>query len=265
MHEAPVAISGWTGAGFTSIDPSTGAGAYTIEGGSSGGYKEHLTSEPGMRLLNFYGIGAPPTSYEAPLLIPLYSMVVLATYSAVNTVAEVIECYKDQIAETFLFILLVLAVAIVLGALTSGGGLGPAVAAVAALLATTTARAGKANQPDCVPPKMRLQLQASPRTSGTQTYNTQGWPLKGKVGIGVTTRQVRDEMLVMYDNRPSWFPGGVNLRELIVLMSECIKMYPPFGTSGSAREQICSPQQVLYNGLYYRLDLENTHGVNLKE
>jgi len=34
VHEAPVTISGWTGAGFTSIDPSTGAGA--LRGGVVG-------------------------------------------------------------------------------------------------------------------------------------------------------------------------------------------------------------------------------------
>ena len=38
IHERPITESGWTGAGYTAIDPSTGAGAYTIEGGSSGGW-----------------------------------------------------------------------------------------------------------------------------------------------------------------------------------------------------------------------------------
>ena len=37
IHESPIAESGWAGAGYTAIDPSTGAGAYTIEGGSNGG------------------------------------------------------------------------------------------------------------------------------------------------------------------------------------------------------------------------------------
>ena len=37
IHESPITQSGWTGAGFTTIDPATGAGAYTIEGGSNGG------------------------------------------------------------------------------------------------------------------------------------------------------------------------------------------------------------------------------------
>ena len=38
IHESPITQSGWSGAGFTSIDPNTGAGAYTIEGGATGGW-----------------------------------------------------------------------------------------------------------------------------------------------------------------------------------------------------------------------------------
>ena len=37
IHQTPIMVSGWKGAGFFSIDPQTGAGAYTIEGGSNGG------------------------------------------------------------------------------------------------------------------------------------------------------------------------------------------------------------------------------------
>ena len=38
IHESPIAESGWAGAGYIAIDPSTGAGAYTIEGGSNGAW-----------------------------------------------------------------------------------------------------------------------------------------------------------------------------------------------------------------------------------
>jgi Transglutaminase-like superfamily len=38
IHEKPVTIGGWSGAGYTTIDPNTGAGAYIIEGGSNGGF-----------------------------------------------------------------------------------------------------------------------------------------------------------------------------------------------------------------------------------
>ncbi len=37
IHQTPIVENGWKGAGIISIDPQTGAGAYTIEGGSNGG------------------------------------------------------------------------------------------------------------------------------------------------------------------------------------------------------------------------------------
>ena len=37
IHESPIAESGWTGAGYAATDSTTGAGAYTIEGGANGG------------------------------------------------------------------------------------------------------------------------------------------------------------------------------------------------------------------------------------
>jgi hypothetical protein len=38
IHEKPITQSGWTGAGYTTIDPETGAGGYIIDGGSNGGW-----------------------------------------------------------------------------------------------------------------------------------------------------------------------------------------------------------------------------------
>jgi hypothetical protein len=37
-HERPITQSGWTGSGYTFIEPETGAGGYIIDGGSNGGY-----------------------------------------------------------------------------------------------------------------------------------------------------------------------------------------------------------------------------------
>ncbi len=36
IHERPILESGWKGAGYTKIDPTTGAGGYMIDGGSNG-------------------------------------------------------------------------------------------------------------------------------------------------------------------------------------------------------------------------------------
>ena len=38
IHQSPITESGWTGAGYIQIDPSTGAGGYMIEGGANGGW-----------------------------------------------------------------------------------------------------------------------------------------------------------------------------------------------------------------------------------
>ena len=38
VHDRPVALNGWVGAGIIAIDPNTGAGAYIVDGGSNGGF-----------------------------------------------------------------------------------------------------------------------------------------------------------------------------------------------------------------------------------
>jgi hypothetical protein len=38
VHQSPINLFGWQGAGYTEIDPSTGAGAYLIEGKGNGGF-----------------------------------------------------------------------------------------------------------------------------------------------------------------------------------------------------------------------------------
>ena len=53
IHQSPITESGWTGAGYTAIDPATGAGAYTIEGGGNGGWLELANV-----YLALYGAGA---------------------------------------------------------------------------------------------------------------------------------------------------------------------------------------------------------------
>ena len=38
FHERPIKAHGWTGYGYSIIDPETGAGAYLIEGSGNGGF-----------------------------------------------------------------------------------------------------------------------------------------------------------------------------------------------------------------------------------
>ena len=41
VHERQISAHGWTGYGYTIVDPDTGAGAYLIEGKGSGGILDH--------------------------------------------------------------------------------------------------------------------------------------------------------------------------------------------------------------------------------
>jgi len=80
IHEAPISQDGWTGAGFTMIDPSTGAGGYLIEGGSNGGFWKFVDDNAG--LLGLFGvlIGFLPGSalVAAPFLLALSISIALA-------------------------------------------------------------------------------------------------------------------------------------------------------------------------------------------
>ena len=50
-HEAPIASSGWVGAGFILTDPATGAGAYLLEGGANGGWYSLVSNAAGALML----------------------------------------------------------------------------------------------------------------------------------------------------------------------------------------------------------------------
>ena len=38
VHQSPIGVNGWTGSGYSIIDPEYGVGAYKISGGASGGF-----------------------------------------------------------------------------------------------------------------------------------------------------------------------------------------------------------------------------------
>jgi len=73
IHQAPIVESGWKGAGFTSLDPTNGAGGYTIEGGSSGGWlylaASALQSISGIAISMFF------MATLAPIIAPYLAMV----------------------------------------------------------------------------------------------------------------------------------------------------------------------------------------------
>ena len=45
IHERPVVVGSWAGAGYILTDPRTGAGAYRISGGLNGGAMQTETAE----------------------------------------------------------------------------------------------------------------------------------------------------------------------------------------------------------------------------
>ncbi|WP_198137944.1 hypothetical protein [Verminephrobacter eiseniae] len=63
IHERPITQSGWTGAGFVTIDPNTGAGSYTIEGGGNGGFLGFINANGSWMSLLALLIGALPFAY----------------------------------------------------------------------------------------------------------------------------------------------------------------------------------------------------------
>ena len=88
MHQHPISYAGWTGAGYTIIDPESGAGAYKISGGSNGGWAAlgHLINVFDL----FYGgliAFASSVGTQLPLFKSIINFIKVAsfTYSAFNT------------------------------------------------------------------------------------------------------------------------------------------------------------------------------------
>jgi transglutaminase-like putative cysteine protease len=92
IHEAPIAQNGWSGAGFILTDPTTGAGAYLIDGGSNGAFLAALLGVVGMFLL----INAIGPVILAALLISL------AIHIAIVALSELIAMGDLQASDVFL-------------------------------------------------------------------------------------------------------------------------------------------------------------------
>ena len=76
IHEAPITQSGWSGAGYTTIDPATGAGGYMIEGGLNGGVLAGIIIAIGLALMMLpVWITAAVTTSLAIVIIAAWSIV----------------------------------------------------------------------------------------------------------------------------------------------------------------------------------------------
>ena len=93
IHEAPITQSGWTGAGYTTIDPETGAGGYMIEGGSNGGWFAGLAAGAtlGLILTAFAGaVFAGPLGIGAGIILALIVLTLLLPFIALMS-----QMYQD--------------------------------------------------------------------------------------------------------------------------------------------------------------------------
>jgi hypothetical protein len=264
VHERQISAHGFAGYGYIITDPQTGAGAYLIEGRGNGG--NLLFEDDGLKVMRFFSIGAPPLSTNPLILNATYAVGVVAVYSAINTVSEIWDCYKDVIKEVALTIVVVLAIAAITAALTGGAGLAGGVAAALAIMSANASAAS--GRPKCSPPTVRLQFQSSPRcnTNGGTTFDTQSLVLKGDPGVGVTVQQAEDGFAVMLTGKEVWIPNKfypqlvINVATTIV----ALKRLPPYGVGPVGNLGMASTQE-LYKGLCYRVDVESLFGTNFKE
>ncbi len=83
IHESPISESGWSGSGYIHFDPKTGAGGYTIEGGSNGGFLSGLLLGAGFSAAAVAGAAAIFTMMTAGLTVILALYFILAIALAV--------------------------------------------------------------------------------------------------------------------------------------------------------------------------------------
>ncbi|MFT5548090.1 MAG: hypothetical protein ACI9CO_000002 [Candidatus Azotimanducaceae bacterium] len=88
VHQHPISYAGWSGAGYTIVDPETGAGGYKISGGSDG--LEIVTKVLGP-LTNIGGTGFAAASTGLKALAKLEFLAVVARhFSAVGLLVNVL-------------------------------------------------------------------------------------------------------------------------------------------------------------------------------
>ena len=267
VHEGQINAHGWIGYGYIIVDPDTGGGAYLVEGKGNGG--NLLFESDGLKVMRYFGVGAPPVSVNPVFLNATYTVGVVAVYSAINTISEIWDCYKDAIKDAVLTIVVVLAVAVLAAALTSGVGLPAAVAAALAMMATTASAAG--GKKKCEEPRVRIQIQESQYcgNNGGKTYNTlPGEIIVGRPGVGVTVSQAEEHMgiLLLRAKDVGWIPNRF-LSDLGLMITETIlklKQLRPYGYSAVGNIPMVSTQRE-YGRTCFRVDVDNLYGTNFKE
>ena len=123
IHEKPITQSGWTGAGYTTIDPATGAGGYMIDGGLNGGV---------LLAALFGGVGVylmllPVFLTFSPLILSLIALTLLGVLLLELNIAL---GENGSVSRNFLSNLAYGIIAVGLGALLFPGGAAAAAAIV---------------------------------------------------------------------------------------------------------------------------------------
>jgi len=90
VHEKDITVNGWTGCGYTILDPDTGAGAYKIAGGSNGG---GLTFAKGILTVLGIILVCTGTVGIAPILLTILTIltVFLAFYDVLINATKILD------------------------------------------------------------------------------------------------------------------------------------------------------------------------------
>jgi hypothetical protein len=112
VHEKPINAFGWSGYGYSIIDPETGAGGFLIEGSGNGGsLAEDITSRSmQMAMLNDVNV-------DSSVVISSLSTVTQATILAKSMVVDFLSCYANIIVTILLCVALALLLAWLIPAL----------------------------------------------------------------------------------------------------------------------------------------------------
>lgn len=230
-HQAPIAggASGEVGQGYIMYDPNTGAGAYQVSTGLSGGASQDCGE---------------------PQKVPLQQIIQAILYAAVIAAAIAI---------------IIASGGILAGGLAAAGSASEAMDLVLTAIGlsgvTVAASASAAGKSSCMA-QMRVQLQ----TVGTGDNNILSLPVINTDPPGVTVSQVIIALEWIYERRVTvrkqfdssrdvWLRATIDLLEAKVRAVQAAGGWPPGSSPGFSE---LSPDGV------YRVDLENLRGDNLR-
>lgn len=128
VHQSPIAYAGWTGEGYIIVDPSTGAGAYKISGGMNG-------AAVIAKILSAIAILAIVTGIWYGILgVIIVEIIIETIFVVVGFILDIIDFFsKCDPAAALAFSLIMLALAVIVGALIVLAGLPLLIGAVVGL------------------------------------------------------------------------------------------------------------------------------------